>query len=377
MQGPRAVYRERVQSGQVKADPAQEFAIEKLQTLEDALGRYRHAARNRVLAWLGRETAPPPRGLYLWGEVGRGKSMLMDLFFDTVPVARKRRVHFLQFMLETHEAIHAWRQANKRGEISQAGKSNGDDPIAPVARAIADKVQLLCFDEFQVSDVADAMILGRLFTALFEHGVVVVLTSNRAPDTLYEGGLNRQLFLPFIELLKQRLEVVQLVSSTDYRLARLSGHPVYHTPLGPAADREMDAAWLRLTDVPRGKPMRLEVQGRKLLVPQAASGVARFGFADLCEAAVGGPDYLQIAWTFHTVLLDHIPCMDRGQRNEAKRFVTLIDALYDNRVKLICSAGGPPDALYPAGDGSFEFARTVSRLMEMQSVEYLAMGHAV
>lgn len=377
MQGPRAIYRERVHSGRLTADPAQEFAIEKLQALEDALKSYGRARQNRVLQWFGREPAPPPRGLYLWGHVGRGKSMLMDLFFETAPIARKRRVHFLQFMLETHEAIHAWRQANKRGEISRADKTNGDDPIAPVARAIAGKVRLLCFDEFQVSDVADAMILGRLFTALFEHGVVVVLTSNRAPDTLYEGGLNRQLFVPFIELLKERLEVVHLVSPTDYRLARLSGHPVYHSPLGPRADREMDAAWLRLTDTPRGKPMKLEVQGRKLQVPQAAHGVARFSFADLCEAAVGGPDYLQIAWTFHTVLLDHIPRMERAQRNEAKRFVTLIDALYDNRVKLICSADGPPDSLYPAGDGSFEFARTVSRLMEMQSAEYLALGHAV
>ncbi|MEQ1889130.1 MAG: cell division protein ZapE [Alphaproteobacteria bacterium] len=377
MQGPRAVYRERVQSGQVKPDPAQEFAIEKLQALEDALKAYGRTRRNHMLEWFGREPPPTPKGLYLWGEVGRGKSMLMDLFYETVPLARKRRVHFLQFMLETHEAIHAWRQANKRGEISRSAKTNGDDPIAPVARAIADKVQLLCFDEFQVSDVADAMILGRLFTALFEHGVVVVLTSNRAPDTLYEGGLNRQLFVPFIELLKERQDVIQLISPTDYRLARLSGHPVYHSPLGPHSDAQMDAAWLRLTDVPRGKPMKLEVQGRKLLVPQAASGVARFSFAELCEAAVGGPDYLQIAWTFHTVLLDHIPRMERGNRNEAKRFVTLIDALYDNHVKLICSAGGPPDALYPAGDGSFEFARTVSRLMEMQSVEYLAMGHAV
>ena len=374
MQGPRAVYRERVQSGQVKPDPAQEFAIEKLQNLEDALKQYKHVARNRVLSWLGRETPPPPRGLYLWGEVGRGKSMLMDLFYETVPITRKRRVHFLQFMLEIHEAIHIWRQAKKNGG---AVKPGNDDPIAPVARGIAEKVQLLCFDEFQVSDVADAMILGRLFTALFELGVIAVLTSNRAPDALYKDGLNRQLFLPFIGLLKERLDVVELISPTDYRLARISGHPVYHTPLGHAADTEMNQAWLRLTDMPRGKPMQLEVQGRKLTVPQAAHGVARFSFAQLCEAALGGPDYLQIAWTFHTVLLDNIPCMDRSQRNEAKRFVTFIDALYDNHVKLICSAAGPPQSLYTQGDGSFEFARTESRLTEMQSAEYLAMGHAV
>ncbi|HAK63647.1 MAG TPA: cell division protein ZapE [Alphaproteobacteria bacterium] len=377
MKGPLAVYRERVHSGHIRPDPAQEFAIRRLQTLEDELRAYGRTRQNRLLSWLGRPAPQAPKGLYLWGEVGRGKSMLMDLFYETVPVARKRRVHFLQFMLETHEAIFNWRQANKRGEIARSEKSNGDDPIVPVARNIADKVQLLCFDEFQVSDVADAMILGRLFTALFDFGVVVVLTSNRAPDTLYEGGLNRQLFLPFIELLKQRLLITHLESPTDYRLERLSGHPVYHTPLGPESDREMDAAWLRLTDTVRGKPMKLEVQGRKLLAPQTASGAARFTFRDLCEAALGGPDYLQIAWTFHTVLLDHIPRMDRSQRNEAKRFVTLIDALYDNRVKLICSADGPPASLYPEGDGSFEFARTVSRLMEMQSVEYLAMGHAV
>lgn len=374
MKGPRTVYLERVQSGALRPDPAQELAIEKLQSLEDALKAYGHPKRNRMLEWLGRTAPPPPRGLYLWGDVGRGKSMLMDLFYETAPLSRKRRVHFLQFMLETHEAIHAWRQANKRGEI---GRSNGDDPITPVARRIAEQVQLLCFDEFQVSDVADAMILGRLFTALFDFGVVVVCTSNRAPDTLYEGGLNRQLFLPFIELLKQRQEIVRLDSPTDYRLARISGHPVYHSPLGVAADAEMDAAWLRLTDVPRGKPMKLDVQGRRLSVPQTARGVARFDFRQLCEAALGGPDYLQIAWTFHTLLLDHIPRMERANRNEAKRFVTLIDALYDNHVKFICSADGPPEALYPAGDGSFEFARTVSRLIEMQSVEYLAMGHAV
>ncbi len=312
MKGPRGVYRDRVQSGQIKADPAQEFAVEKLQALEEALKRSAPTLLHRLQIMFGQAAPPPPRGLYLWGDVGRGKSMLMDLFFETVPVVRKRRVHFLQFMLEIHEAIHQWRQAKKNGG---AVKPGNDDPIAPAARNIAAKVQLLCFDEFQVSDVADAMILGRLFTALFELGVIVVLTSNRAPDALYKDGLNRQLFLPFIGLLKERLDVVELISPTDYRLARISGHPVYHTPLGPAADAEMNDAWRRLTDAPRGKPMQLEVQGRRLTVPQAAHGVARFSFAQLCEAALGGPDYLQIAWTFHTVLLDHIPCMDRSQRN--------------------------------------------------------------
>jgi len=376
MKGPRGIYRDRVQSGQIEADPAQEIAVEKLQALEEALKRSAPTPLHRLQAWAGWSAAlSPPRGLYLWGDVGRGKSMLMDLFFETAPVARKRRVHFLQFMLEVHEAIHAWRQAKRHG--NGGGPTSGDDPIAPVARNIAEKTRLLCFDEFQVSDVADAMILGRLFSALFELGVIVVLTSNRAPDTLYKDGLNRQLFLPFIALLQQRLDVVQLMGPTDYRLARISGHPVYHTPLGRAADAEMNDAWRRLTDSDHGRPMQLIVQGRKLLVPQAARGVARFSFAQLCETALGGPDYLQIAWSFHTLLLDHIPVMDASMRNEAKRFVTLIDAIYDNHVKLICSAAGPPGSLFVQGDGSFEFARAASRLIEMQSAEYLASGHAV
>ncbi|HBC53580.1 MAG TPA: cell division protein ZapE [Alphaproteobacteria bacterium] len=379
LKGPAAAYRDLLETGEVRPDPEQALAVEKLQALDAALAGYRPAPPpKRGLRALfgngGKQAQPAPKGIYIHGEVGRGKSMLMDLFFEHAPVAAKRRLHFLQFMLETHEAIHAWRQAHKNGDTA---KSDGDDPIPPVARRIAEKAQLLCFDEFQVSDVADAMILGRLFSVLFDLGVIVVATSNRAPRNLYEGGLNRQLFLPFIDMIEARLEVLHLDSDTDYRLERISGHPVYHQPLGETARAEMDAAWRRLTDLEQGEPVTLSVQGRELFVPQAAKGVARISFHDLCEKPLGGPDYLKLAWSFHTVLIDDIPQLDASKRNEAKRFVTLIDALYDNHVKLICSADAPPEALYLKGDGRFEFTRTISRLMEMQSADYLASGHAV
>jgi cell division protein ZapE len=290
--------------------------------------------------------------------------MLMDLFFETARVRAKTRVHFNAFMVRTHARIHAERQSGQ-----------SDDPIPPVARAIAAEATLLCFDEFQVSDVADAMILGRLFEQLFELGVVIVATSNTAPQKLYEGGLNRQLFLPFIALIQNRLEVLNLDGAVDYRLHRMAGMTVYLTPLGPDTDRAMDEDWHKLTDEDRGEPMDLTVLGRKLPVPQAAGGVARFSFDDLCVAARAAADYLAIAEAFHTVMIDHIPVMGPEQRNEARRFVLLIDTLYDEGVKLICSAAAAPEALYTGGDGADAFRRTASRLAEMQSVGYLTRGH--
>jgi cell division protein ZapE len=351
-------YRAAIAEGELRKDAAQATAAARLQALADALRDWRPGRRLFFAA------APPPRGLYIWGDVGRGKSMLMDLFFEEAPVAEKTRVHFNGFMVQTHARIHVERQ--------RAGSS---DPIPVVAREIADTARLLCFDEFQVTDVADAMILGRLFEQLFARGTVIVATSNTPPDRLYEGGLNRQLFLPFIEEFKQRLDIVELNGPTDYRMLRLSGLNVYLQPLGAQADAAMDAAWLRLTDTAKGAPASLAVLGRSVPVPQAAKGVARFTFDDLCARPLAGADYLAVAHAFHTVLIDHIPRLGSDQRNEARRFILLIDTLYDEGVKLICSAAAAPEDLYVAGDDADAFRRTASRLHEMQSEEYLARGH--
>lgn len=352
-------YKKLVSKGELKTDPAQAAAVKRLQALADELRSYR-PGRWTIFA------KPAPRGLYLWGDVGRGKSLLMDLFFDNAPIPVKRRVHFNAFMVETHARIHAERQ---RGE--------SDDPIPPVAKVIAREAALLCFDEFQATDIADAMVLGRLFDQLFELGVVIVATSNTPPARLYEGGLNRQLFLPFIETIKEKLDVIELKGDVDYRRLRMAGLDMYITPLGLEADAKMDAAWLRLTDSKHGEPMTLTVLGRKLSVPQAAKHVARFGFADLCVKALAAPDYLAIAQAFHSVLVDHIPAMTPEMRNEARRFTVLIDTLYDEGVKLICSAAAPPDGLFTTGDGAEAFRRTASRLTEMQSSDYLSRGHGV
>ncbi|HUJ46535.1 MAG TPA: cell division protein ZapE [Rhizomicrobium sp.] len=350
-------YRVLVASGELAPDAAQASAAERLQDLAATLsaGRLRKLFSRRS----------KPKGLYLWGDVGRGKSMLMDLFFDGVSMPRKLRVHFNAFMADVHAQIHEQR---KRGV---------SDPIVPVARSIAETARLLCFDEFQVSDVADAMILGRLFEQLFALGVVVVATSNTSPRRLYEGGLNRQLFLPFIAMIEQQLDVLELDGDRDYRLQRLSEIDTYITPLGPAADAAMDRAWLRLTDQPHGVPQTLIVLGRKLRVPQAAKGVARFSFAGLCTEPRAAVDYLEIARHFHTLLIDNTPQMGPERRDEARRFTVLIDTLYDQSVKLICSAEVPPDRLYIEGDGLDAFRRTASRLAEMQSADYLKRGHAV
>lgn len=378
--GPRAAYLALLACGELTADPQQERIVARLQALHQALVKPDQGGGgffSRLFG--GRKNVSTPRGLYIHGGVGRGKSMLMDLFFEGATVEKKRRVHFHEFMLDCHATIHAWRG------LSAADRGNGDDPITPLARKIADEARLLCFDEFQVGDVADAMILGRLFEALLGLGVVIVATSNRAPDTLYEGGLNRDLFLPFIDMLAERLEVVALDGPTDYRMRRMKGVQVYHVPVNDETTQALRTAFFAMTDrdvedADKVPTAEIEVQGRTLFVPKSSKGVAVFSFKRLCanpQNPKGAADYLAIAWRYHTVFVVAIPEMGRDRRNEAKRFVTLIDTLYENNVKLICSAAVLPDQLYTGGDGSFEFSRTASRLAEMQSEEYLARGHAV
>ena len=365
-------YRALVLDRRFEFDPAQAALADRLDALSARLRGYRADVRPSALArFMGVRPVEPPRGLYVHGAVGRGKTILMDLFYRAAEVPRKRRAHFHAFMADVHARLHRWRQAHKRGEVT------GDDPIAPVAAELAREASLLCFDEFAVRDIADAMILGRLFAALFSEGVVVVATSNVAPDELYKDGLNRALFLPFVALLKERLEVVELDARADYRLEKLARAPVYYTPLGPKADAALDAAFLAMTGVRQGSPAEIELLGRVLDVPQAIDGVARFDFDGLCRRPLGSPDYLEIAERFHTLFIDRIPVLAAAERNEARRFIILVDALYDMRVKLIASAAGEPEALYAGADGveAFEFARTASRLFEMRSADYLALPH--
>lgn len=352
------LYDEALAKGELRADAAQANAARRLRELAEALKQKRGFSLFRK--------PEPPRGLYIWGDVGRGKTLLTDCFFAAAPVAKKRRAHFNRFMVDVHARIHAERR-----------REGSSDPIPVVAQALAGEAQLLCFDEFQVTDVADAMILGRLFDHLFREGVIIVATSNTPPDRLYEGGLNRQLFLPFVAEMKKRLDVVELNGHTDYRLERIAGIKVYLTPLSPVADAAMDAAWRRLTDCDHGKPMSLPVLGRQLRVPQAAKHVARFEFRDLCAQPLAAADFLAVAEEFDAILLDHIPLLSPENRNEARRFVLLIDTLYDEGVKLICSAAASPEALYPSGDGADAFRRTASRLAEMQSGDYLKRGHGI
>jgi cell division protein ZapE len=369
-----ARYAELVERGKIEADPAQAELAERFDALAERLADYHPGRRLGMLGrWIGAKPAEPPRGLYVHGEVGRGKTFLMDMFHEIVEVAPKRRAHFHAFMADVHARIHAWRQQRKRAEVT------GDDPIAPVAAALAAEATLLSFDEFSVRDIADAMILARLFGALFSLGVVVVATSNVAPDDLYKDGLNRALFLPFIALLRERMEIVELGARTDYRLRKLSRAPVYYCPDDDEADAAMDAAFATLTGETRGAPMQLPLLGRSLAVPQAVDGVARFTFDDLCRRPLGASDFLELARHFHTLFVDHIPVLAEAERNEVKRLITLIDALYDMRVKLVASAAAEPEALYRGvtGGEAFEFARAASRLIEMRSLDYLAAPRAI
>lgn len=361
-------YHALVAAGELKPDPEQAHAAERLNDLQHRLTAFQ-PKKSLLGRILGRGDDPAPRGLYIWGNVGRGKSMLMDLFYACLDIPAKRRAHFHEFMLDIHARLRVER-AKERG-----------DPILPVVAAIAAETRCLCFDEMVVNNTADAMIMSRLFTGLIEAGVVIVTTSNRAPQDLYKDGLNREHFLPFIALIEQRLDVLTLNGPTDYRLERLAGMATWHAPLGPVATEACREAFFRLTDYPPEDAAHVPAEdldvggGRLLHVPKSLKGVAVFSFKRLCAQARGASDYLTISRHYHTVIIVGIPRLGPENRNEAARFVTLIDALYENKVKLIAAADAPPQELYMHGDGRFEFERTVSRLMEMQGQDYLAQGH--
>ena len=361
-----------IETGEIVADPGQRSLADRLDGLDKRLSSQTVASKKSALGWLFGKSqgagadSGPAKGLYIFGDVGRGKSMLMDMFYRQCSVAQKRRVHFHAFMGETHDRIGAHRDAVK------AGTGSGDDPIPPVARDIAAGARLLCFDEFSVTDIADAMILSRLFKALFEEGIVLVATSNVAPDDLYRDGLNRGLFLPFVDTLKEHTAIVELAGAEDYRLAAIGRDNLYVTPLGEDAEATMDASWNALLDGKKAGADSLSVKGRTIAVPRAGNGAARFDFDDLLARPLGAQDYLAIARRFHTLMLDRVPVMAEAQRNEAKRFINLVDALYESGRRLVMSAEAPAEELYQGRSGTeaFEFDRTVSRLHEMRSDEY-------
>ena len=365
-------YQSLVSSGAIEADAAQAQAAEAFADLEARLAGYKPLRKQSLFGRLfADKDEAPPRGLYVHGEVGRGKTMLMDLFFQHSPVQHKRRAHFHEFMADVHERIYGFRQNIVRGEIADG------DVIALTAASIFDEAWLLCFDEFHVTDIADAMILGRLFSKLFELGTVVVATSNVAPDDLYKGGLNRALFLPFIAQISDHMDVLRLDARTDFRLEKLTGVKMWLVPADRDANAALDQAWVKMTGNAKCKPRDISIKGRILHVPCSADGVARFSFADICEKPLAASDYLRLARDYHTIMIDRIPVMDYAERNAAKRFIALIDTLYDNAVKLMASAEADPLSLYVATEGeeANEFKRTSSRLIEMSSESYLALPH--
>ena len=372
---PLDAYRSLLKDGMINHDPIQDQAMASLQALDDQLVDY--AQQMGKTGWLARLSLvgtrmPSPRGFYFHGGVGRGKTMLMDLFYDhcRVDEALKKHVHFHAFMQEVHRRLHSFYEAQKAGKMDK-----NRDGVEALAKIIADRAWLLCFDEFHVSDIADAMILGRLFEALFKRGIVVVTTSNRHPTDLYKDGLARELFLPFIDMIQEKLQVFELDNGMDYRLERLRQMDIYITPSDAAADCKLEKAFRELSIGAETKPRSFIVNGREVEMPKTAEGVAYATFDDLCARPLGPGDYLAFAQAFHTMVMKDVPVMGPNNRNEAKRFVTLIDALYEARVKLICSAEVGPDKLYTEGDEAFEFERTVSRLIEMQSSEYMALPH--
>src|ERR1700742_47701 len=365
-------YEALVSSGTIERDPAQARIVDAFDALEQRLPGHKRARKRGLFGRLFRDKdEEPQRGLYIHGEVGRGKTMLMDLFFQTSSVEHKRRAHFHEFMADVHERIYGFRQNIARGEIPDG------DVIALTAESIFEQAWLLCFDEFHVTDIADAMILGRLFAKLFELGTVVVATSNVAPEDLYKGGLNRALFLPFIDQISAHMDVKRLDARTDFRLEKLAGVKMWLVPADDAASGALDKAWAKLTGKAPCKPRDISIKGRTLHVPCSSQGVARFAFADLCEKPLAASDYLRLARDYHTILVDRVPVMDYAERNAAKRFITLIDTLYDNAVKLMASASADPLSLYLATEGNEanEFKRTSSRLIEMSSESYLALPH--
>lgn len=361
-QTPLEVYKHRIDHHEIKPDPEQDKAVHALQRLYDELTG---GAKAKKSSWKFWEKAKPINGVYMYGGVGRGKSMLMDMFYDCLPdTIKKERIHFHQFMIRVHDYFHSRRE---EGDIS-----DGIDGLIPsFSSLVAQKSKVLCFDEFHVTDVADAMILGRLFTALFDLGVVVVATSNWMPDRLYEGGLQRDRFVPFIALLKTRMQVTHLNSPTDYRAQALQEEGSYFYPLGDLTTRRVDDLFAQLTDQAHAGRDYVDVKGRVIKVQEVANGVARFTFAQLCENPHGAEDYLAIAAKYPVVFLENVPKLTYDRRNEAKRLMTLIDALYESKTKLVITADAPPDQLYRDGDHAFEFERTVSRLLEMQSANYL------
>jgi len=374
--GPLAALDALIASGEMRPDPSQRAAVRELEALAARLEGYRPVAKEQksggFLKRLGfgktgrEEIVSAPKGLYIWGPVGRGKSMLMDLFFDHAHVQRKRRVHFHAFMQDVQKLAHARRKSGQDG-----------DPIPAIAAEVAQTAWLLCFDEFQVDNIADAMTLGRLFDGLFQAGVVVVATSNAEPRDLYKDGLQRDRFLPFLDIFAEHVETYELDGGEDYRIDRLKGRPVYHVPHSPEAEAALAQAFADLTDDARPEPLEITVRGRRLEAPRAAKGVAWFTFDELCRRPLGPADYLALTEVFHTFLISGIPVLRPEDRNEARRLVTCIDACYEHKANVICSADAPPEALYVKGVGEFEFRRCASRLIEMQAEDYMRTPHVL